>query len=383
LRGTASTEKAAGANGALALSPEDVRRLLEDASTQARVDITDKIASAYGTDQLEDSELVVAEQIFRLLLRDTEVRVRASLANHLKESKAIPRDIVLTLARDVESVSLPVLQFSEVLTEEDLVEFVQHSNEVSRFLAVSKRRSVSQVVSNALLNKKNDQINQSLVSNAGADISEEDFSGLIDEYRSDPKMMETITSRPKLPVATVEKLITQVSDKLAKTLKEKYKYPAKEIETQVQATRESETLQLVSRVSGDHEIDSLVVQMHSSERLTPSMILGALCQGNFVFFEAALARMSNIPTANARSLIQDKGDLGFRAIYNKSGLPEAMFPAVKMLLKIVRELVEVDGEKPGKSRFANRIVERLLSKSEEDPVENLSYIIALVRRSVQ
>ena len=47
----------------------------------------------------------------------------------------------------------------------------------------------------------------------------------------------------------------------------------------------------------------------------------------------------------------------------------------------VRELA-ANGEKPGKSRYANRLVERILHYSETQPIDNLSYVIALVRRSV-
>jgi len=280
----------------------------------------------------------------------------------------------------VESVSLPVLQFSEVLTDDDLVDLIQSSKSVSRYLAVSKRRVVSQMVSNVLLSSQNDQVMSSLVHNSGADISEEHLSAIIEQHRNNEGLMQAVSSRPHLPVATVEKLVTIVSKNIADSLKQKYQLPTEEIEQQVSATRETETLQLVKNVQDDAEIDKLVLQMQSSDRLSPSMILSALCQGNFAFFEASLARLSNIPIANARALIFDKGELGFRALYNKSGLPDAMFPAVRLLLKVVRELADV-GERPGKARYANNVVERLLQYSEEYPVDNLSYLIALVRRS--
>jgi uncharacterized protein (DUF2336 family) len=140
---------------ALALTPDDIKRLLEDGSSQTRVDITNKIAGAYGGSQLHEREFKVAEQVFRLLLRDTEVRVRAALSQHIKESKVIPRDIVMVLARDVEEVSLPMLQFSEVLTEADLVDLVNATKEASRYIAISKRREVSSLVSGALLRTHN------------------------------------------------------------------------------------------------------------------------------------------------------------------------------------------------------------------------------------
>lgn len=373
------TTEAVQTPSTLALSPDDIRRLLEDASTQTRIEITQKIAHNYSSEGLHDREYKVAEQIFRLLLRDTEVKVRATLAEHIKESKTMPRDIILKIARDVESVSLPVLQFSDVLTDEDLIELVHASESVVRHVAISSRRKVSELVSNALLATRNDQVAATLVNNRGADISERDMENLITQYSDNEGMMEVLGSRPRLPIAVAEKLVTIVSGSLATTIKQKFQLTEEVIEAPVAAARESETLDLVKGLEDDDDIERLVAQMHGSDRLTPSMILSSLCQGNFAFFESSLARLSNIPVSNARMLISDKGELGFRALYNKSGLPEAMFPAVKLLLRVVRELA-TEGVRPGKARFANNVVERLLHYSEDAPVENLSYIIALVRR---
>lgn len=373
-----STEQASG----LSLSPEDVDRLLHDATSGTRVDMTNKIASSYNMSGLTDQEAIVAEQIFRLLMRDTELNVRVTLAQHLKESTQIPHDIIKTLAHDVEEVSLPVLEFSQVLTDEDLSELIQATKEVSRYLAISRRRSVSETISDKLLAKGNDEVTASLVDNSGAAISEAAYDKIITLHKGDDQMMQRITKRPYLPVTVVDKMMSVVSASLADTLKKKYKSSAPLIDKEMDKTREKETLSLIRVAQGESDIDSLISQLRKSGRLTPSIILSALCQGDFDFFEQALAQLSGIPVSNARKLISDKGDLGFRAIYNKSGLPDAMFPAVKLLLKIVHELAD-EGEKTGSSRYSNRIVERILQYSEDRNMENLSYIIALVRRVAQ
>ena len=100
---------------ALSLTEAMSSRLLEDKTAGDAVDMSERIASAYGNRVLSPAERQSAEHIFRLMLRDTELRVRVSLAQNLKESNEVPRDIVMTLAKDVEEVSLPVLQYSEVL----------------------------------------------------------------------------------------------------------------------------------------------------------------------------------------------------------------------------------------------------------------------------
>lgn len=364
------------------LSMSEVASLLEDKTSDSRTDITSKIANFYSGEVLNDSEKQIAEQIFRLLVRDTEIKVRASLAENLKSSTQIPRDIVMSMAQDVAEVSLPILQYSEVLNDDDLLEIIRNSVENDKYVAIANRNNVSEIISNNLVQNGNDKVIGSLLNNVGAVLTESIFSNIIEHHKENPNLMEAMTNHPKLPVTVVEKLVTLVSSNIAETLKNKYQFPSEEINKEVEKTRESETLGLVRAARSHSDVDKLISQLQSKDKLSPSMILSALCQGNFDFFESSLAKLSNIPVENARTLIADRGELGFRAIYNKSGLPDSMFPAVKLLLRIVREL-DTDGENNSSSRYSNRIVERILQYSEENHVENLSYIIALVRRVAQ
>jgi uncharacterized protein (DUF2336 family) len=374
----------------MALSAGDVEKLLGDSTPDARIDITNKLSANYTDSKMSPTEVVVAEQIFRLLMRDMEVRVRSCLASNIKENDTIPKDIVLTLARDVEEVSLPVLEYSQVLDDSDLIEIIQSTKEISRHMAVSKRKEVSGRVTESLLDTGNDKVAMELANNVGAYISEDGLQKIIDSFGDNEKLLETVSKRPQLPVAAVEKLMNVVSASLAEELKKKYKdIPVVEekaapeqavaIDAELEKVKESETLKMLGKSWSQEEIDKLITQLIAFDRLSPSLIMRALCQGNFNFFESSLARLSNIPLSNARTLINDRGELGFRAIYNKSGLPDAMFPAVKLLNKVVRELHE-EGESPASAQFANRIVERILHYSEDEPVDNMSYVIALIRR---
>lgn len=363
-----------------ALSEQEVFGLLEDKSPATLVSVTGKIAGAYGLNGLKSKDNKAAEQVFRLLMRETELQVRQTLAEHIKGSTLIPRDIVLTLAHDVASVSLPVLQYSEVLSDGDLLELISNTKDVNRYLAISRRVVVSETISNVLLDKDNDDVTIALVDNNGADISEEKMVGIIANHTHNAQLMKTLSARAHLPAGIAEKLIHVVSTSVGQSLKQKYQLASKDIDIEVDKARESETLKLIRMSDSLQEIDKLVNQLMAFNRLTPSLILSSLCQGNFLFFETSLARLSSIPVANARTLIKDRGDLGFRAIYNKSGLPETLFPAVRLLLRVVHKLDE-EGLKPASSRYSNRLVEDILRQSSETPVGNLSYIVALIRRA--
>ena len=91
------------------LSQADISRLLSDPSPRTRAETTSRIAAQFDAQALSPSERRIAEDIFRTLVRDTEVLVREALAAHLKSTPDLPHDVALSLARDVDTVALPVL----------------------------------------------------------------------------------------------------------------------------------------------------------------------------------------------------------------------------------------------------------------------------------
>lgn len=368
-------------DGPIILTSSDVDRLLKDDSAESRMDVLEKVSQHYNDKRFADREREVAEQIFRLLMKDAHLKVRENLAQRIRENPDIPRDIVLHLAADHERVSLPVLEASQVLSDADLVNIIESSREVSKLMAISKRSAVSGRVSEALVETSYPDVVSALVENEGATISTRTYDKIVEEFAREPQVMESIVSRAHLPVAVVEKLITHATEAVAGELKQKYKLNDEQLRKETAGTREDTTLKILEQENNPEAISALVEQMGQEGRLTPSIIMTALCRGQHFFFVAALATLANIPTLNAQKLVQDKGDLGFKALYERTEMPESMFEAVKLLLRVVQEL-EGGEAIPGSLLYANRAVERLLALTGNQDVPNLAYLMALIRQNV-
>ena len=152
------------------LTQYDVRNLLEEKSADSRAATAGKIAAAFAGESLSEEERRLAEDIFRIMVRDAEVRVREALSENLREAGALPHDVARTLAVDVASVALPMLESSGVLTDEDLVEIVR-SNDPSRQSAIAGRKQVSEKLSDALIDAGDETVVARLVGNENAAIS--------------------------------------------------------------------------------------------------------------------------------------------------------------------------------------------------------------------
>jgi uncharacterized protein (DUF2336 family) len=234
-------------------------------------------------------------------------------------------------------------------------------------------------VSAALVETHNPQIVVQLIKNPTANIPEESLRVILQDHGQNADMMNTMAQRPELPVTIVEKIITLVSDTLAENLRVRYSVSSTAIAAESEKTREIATLKLVDGKPNTHDVEKLVDQLQVFGRLTPSMILTSLCRGNLYFFETSLARLSNVPVKNAQLLIHDKGGLGFKALYAKAGLPDKFFIACKFLLEVVADMQRA-GEGGHGGAYANALASKLLARAAGKDVENLSYIIALVRQ---
>lgn len=366
------------------LSRADVDRLLHDNSTSARVDVLRKVSGIYNPGELSESEQLLAEQIFRLLVRDSAEKIRESLADSLKDNPHIPKDIILALANDVESVSSPVLAMSEVLSDADIVNIIRNTGEVWRYLAISKRPIVSSEVSGALVDTEHQDVISALLDNKGAAFTDESYGKIADIARenNNTEMADKLASQPSLPVVVVEKLMNAVSQGISVKLSKAYGIDREQLESGAHHALEQTTLDLIAIHNDRQQTAQLVSQLYHSDRLTASLIINALCHGNLDFFEFSLAMLAQIPPDNARLLISDRGRLGFNAIYDKSGLPMSMLEAVRLLLHAVRRTI-ADNIKPGSASFPNHVITHMIALAKETPVENFSYMLALIRQNVK
>lgn len=336
---------------------------MTDSSSATRAETTAKIADEFSAGDLSLAERKIAEDIFRKLAKDVEDSVREALAVHLKSCPDIPRDVALSLARDIDVVALPMLRFSEVLTDEDLIEIVQ-SNSATKQVAVAQRRTVSSKVADALIDTGNETAVARLVANEGAEIAERSYERVMRDYADSAAVSDSMARAASLPPAVSAQLVEAISQRLQDYLLAKHELPPDVASGLIFQARERATMSLVDTGSSDRDLDVLVDQLHRRRRITPSLLLRALCLGDIAFFERGIARLANVSLANVHVLIYDEGSLGFESLYLKAGLPQRLYPAFRAGVDLAKE-AEYDGGPNDRARYIERLIERMLTRFDE------------------
>jgi uncharacterized protein (DUF2336 family) len=364
------------------LSADDVKRLTNDPSPTARIGTAAKLAQDFSAGHFSATELKLAESIFRLMVKDAEVRVREALSANLKHNPNVPRDIAVTLAQDVATVALPILSFSDVLTSDDLVAIISSQQDAAKLDAIAGRKSVDPRVADALVDRGNDRVVAKLIANPGAQLGETTLHKVVDKFGDNELVQEPLVHRDPLPVTVAERIVSQVAEHLRTQLLTKHQISAELAMDLVLQTRERATASLAMGVTDD-SLASLVRQLKDNGRVSGSLLLRALCMGNLRFFEHAIAALSGLPIANARVLIHDPGGNGLKAAWAKAHLPAGMFPAIHAALDVVSQ-TELDGRDLDAERYSRRIIERILTQYETFGVDfdndDLEYLLGRVSK---
>ncbi|WP_417317833.1 DUF2336 domain-containing protein [Emcibacter sp.] len=356
------------------LSQTDVLKLLQDPSPDHRAEAAEKVSKHFSEGNLSPEEKKIAEDIFKAMVKDAEVRVRVALSASLMDNPEIPREVALSLANDVTEVSLPILEFSEVLTDEDLKEIIANSSAEGQ-KAVARRENLSSDVAEAIVETSADEdVVATLVSNESADLSEGTMDKVLDKFGESEKINAPMAKRGQLPIKVAERLVSLVSEKVRDHLVTHHEMSPDIVMDLFLSARERATVSLLDSGADVMDVRQLVDQLYSNGRLTPTLIMRALCMGDLVFFEAAVAKLCNIPVSNAYKLLHDRGDLGITAVFSQASLPGELLPLAKAALDVADDMSVSAGE--DRERFRSRMLERVLTYCENDvDPENLDYFI--------
>jgi uncharacterized protein (DUF2336 family) len=211
--------------------------------------------------------------------------------------------------------------------------------------------------------------------NDGAEFDEETFERTINRFAHSQTVMDSFVSRTALPIDVTEKIIARVSDDALQRLVRRHALPPQIAVDMAEEARERATVDLVDQAGVAPDMPKFIEQLQASGRLTPSLILRGLMRGHISFFEHAVAQLAGVAHSKAWLLIHDAGPLGLKAIFERTGLPPRILPAIRTAIETYHSIEMGSGEE-GRIAFRRRLVERSLTQFQGVPEEDLEYILA-------
>jgi uncharacterized protein (DUF2336 family) len=221
-----------------------------------------------------DDEIWTFGEVIGRLADEIEVAARAQLARRLARFDRAPVNIIHKLAFDDSiDVAGPVLQESERLETYALVANACTKSQ-PHLLAISKRKSIEQAVTDVLVTRGDREVVNSVASNGGARLSEFGFLHMIQRAEGDSILAEQLGLRNDIPRHLFQQLIAKASAEVKKRLEGER--PAMVDQIQSSVTEVTGTLQSkFGPVSRSHFVAKrVVVTQHQQGNLNEDSISG-------------------------------------------------------------------------------------------------------------
>jgi uncharacterized protein (DUF2336 family) len=350
---------------------------IRTAPAAERGDATSALARAYLYSDLTPDDRAAAEGALIMLLDDPSPLVRAELARALAFSEHAPPPVILGLASDQPEVACWVLEHSPLLVDADLVDAVATADPQAQ-TAIANRASLPCSVSAALAEVGSAEACLALIENPRAEIVPFSLDRIVARHGHLAAIREAMLARDDLPAPTRQALVAKLSETLAGFVTSREWMGSERAQRVAKEACEKATITLAA-TSPESEIRPLIRHLRESGQLNAGLVLRALLSGNVEMFMEALAELSDMPLARVSALVHDKGSTGFRALFDRAGLPASTYPAFREAVEAMREGGFV-GDQGGAVRLKRRMVERVLTRCADESDVDIEPLLTLLRR---
>ncbi len=297
------------------------RHLADDVDDEVRVELARKIGQLLPNLPADSSrkmrELII--ETLERLARDTAPRVRAVLAEEIKTLDCVPKRVVNALARDVESVATPILEYSPLLSEADLIDVITSAQASFALIAIAKRRPLQPNVSEAIATALDVPAVAALLLNSSAQIRNQTIHKIVRHAKTITDWHLPLVLRNDLSQRAIRRIATFISKSLIEQLAAKHKLD--------ETTRRHLKEQMRKRIeSGEGTSEPPPIRptdlssLHKKGKLDDAFVEKAIDEGQRSVVITALALLTAIPPETATRIFDSGSAKPITALVWRAGL---------------------------------------------------------------
>lgn len=323
--------RAVAENAATPLQADTV--LAKDRNDEVRCELAFKIGRlipSLGKDE-NDRLASMAMEILNVLARDELPRVRAIISEEIKHAANVPSDLVRLLAKDVEEiVAAPILEYSPLLSDQDLLEIISGGIGEIALSALSRRQNMIEPVVDAIVDIRNMESLHVLLGNKSAQIREETLDIIAAIASGAVELHKPMVDRDNLPLKTIRRIASFISASLLETLIERNDIDPEIVDNLRMSVRLridqednfdsepniAESVDTSPAISASERAE----QSFSNGDLNDDSICLAIDEKDYTFVRHALSLMSGLPIRVVAKMLNTGSGKGVATLAWKAGL---------------------------------------------------------------
>lgn len=285
---------------------------LEDAvrrgSQEKRVETLRRVTDLFlgENEQLSEEQIQVFDEVLGHLITRMESKALIELSERLAPINNAPINVVHTLARDDEiAIAAPVLSLSDRLTTPDLIEIALAKSQ-SHLLAIAKRSSLSEALTDTLVERGDREVINKLAENAGARFSEKAYAHLVDQPEADESLLEKLGLRLDIPLHIFRRLLQRVTEAVRNRLLALATPEKRDDISEILASISNEVIVENEELDRDFTAAQRLVQvMHENGELDQVALLEFARGRQYAAAVTALATLCSAPVDMIKQMLKD------------------------------------------------------------------------------
>ena len=172
---------------------------------------------SYVSDRCDDEQVAQYDEVLCQLAELVEVEARTHVAKLLAPLERAPGNVVVRLANDRIEVAAPLLEFSNVLSDDDLIDIVANRSEEHR-IAIAGRPNVPERVGEAIAEHGGISSVVRLVRNSNAELGQATLERLVARAARETELVNDLRGRTDIDWKSLRGEIHSAGDKVLETI---------------------------------------------------------------------------------------------------------------------------------------------------------------------
>lgn len=297
----------------------ELEATLTNGAGPQRFTILRKITDLFlaGADSYSDDHVAVFDELMSRLIERIERQALVELSDKLASAGRAPLGVIDQLSQNDDiAIAGPILERSEILTDEDLVVIAKTKSQ-AHLSAIAGRTRINEPVTDVLIDRGNAEVAHKVTANSGARFSRFGLNKAVARAEHDDSLALAVANRLDLPADLLEQIVRKATATVQQRLLENARPEMRQRITHVLATISHQVARSMTPVENPTAAKTMM-------RQDPARLRARVAQcaesRNAAELIDTLAVLAEIPVKTIKDLVGQTADEGLIVLGKACGI---------------------------------------------------------------
>lgn len=312
-----------------------IYNLARDTSPSARAELTNVVAELLET-KLDFKEKELVCDVLISLIRQAEKDLRAAISERLSVFENTPLRLALHIANDEIDVAAPMLEFSRILSDMDLIYLIK-SQDSPHWEIIARRAGLGDRVIDMLADTRDVKTSAALAGNNAIRLTEHAFRVLCDAAQASDAVGRPLLMRSDMPEHLARKLYACVSDELKRYIRDYFGVQDQTVQAAIDDISFEFTDHVIHRqfMPSSETMDAVRDYVREG-RLTAKLMMETLSRGQYASFIAMFSQFTGCGLEQVHDMLADPSGRMLAVVCKACGLNKSELSRFYMMTQRLR-----------------------------------------------